>query len=461
MFFIGVQVVHAQQLLPSKKDIRNEKRLEKLAQKSLKKEQKRQLRLMEKAMNQRRDSLIQVIKGDLPVVPVNIPTDSSINLPTAAGELTHGALKRHPEAQKLNPYLEAYKKNTTRLKKLKKDSTAFRKVVVNTGKEVLNEREETRALRKELKPYLNSPYLKEVKKMRKLKGLKADSLRTLRQHTFNNLQKQVEKDIKRRKELASFTGTIDQFEALQRLPESYRKQFEKYQDSDQVKKQVKEQAVAEATKQLEAQTQKIQSAQKELGKLKKKYLSVQSSGDLSTAVKRNSLKGRPFFKRLVFGGNLQVVTIDPVLIDLSPLVGYRLDKRWEFALGATYRARFSESNRAYLYLGKDDLTYGYRSFSTYRFWKSFYVHAEYERVSKEFEIGTTDTYERKWKAGAFIGVGNSYRLKGYVRGQVSLLYNFLHDQNERVYSSPWVFRFGFTIMPKDKPIQLKTTRNQP
>ena len=150
--------------------------------------------------------------------------------------------------------------------------------------------------------------------------------------------------------------------------------------------------------------------------------------------------------RSVLGPNFQIVSTEPVLIDFSPLLGYRIDKKFHIAVGGTYRARFSKvpSNSSIRY-GQDELAYGYRFFSEYKIWKMIRVHAEYERISREFEVANTDSFERKWVEGALAGLATSYSLKGEskVKGSFSVLYNFLYTNSEAVYTSPWVFRFGF------------------
>ena len=142
-----------------------------------------------------------------------------------------------------------------------------------------------------------------------------------------------------------------------------------------------------------------------------------------------------------------MVSIEPLIIDISPVIGYKIDKRFRVAVGATYRARLTEyPSNATPPTGKDDLTYGYRTFTDYTFWKGFYAHGEYERMSKEFEIAPkTDQYERKWKEAAMVGVGRSYTINNKIKGGVVLMYNFLHNTTEKVYTSPWVFRFGFEL----------------
>jgi hypothetical protein len=72
------------------------------------------------------------------------------------------------------------------------------------------------------------------------------------------------------------------------------------------------------------------------------------------------------------------------------------------------------------------------------------IHREYEHISKEFEIGSSDTFERNWVEGALAGISSSYTVKGKVKGNFSVLYNFLYHFEQAIYTSPWVFRFGLS-----------------
>ena len=146
------------------------------------------------------------------------------------------------------------------------------------------------------------------------------------------------------------------------------------------------------------------------------------------------------------GLNFQIVSLDPVIIDFNPVLGYKVNKKFHIAIGGSYRARYTESHaNNQLRIGQDELTYGYRVFTEYNVWKMLSIHAEYERMSKEFEIGTSDTFERKWLEGVLAGVSSNYKVKGKLKGNFSVLYNFLYHFEQAVYASPWVFRFGIDL----------------
>jgi hypothetical protein len=76
------------------------------------------------------------------------------------------------------------------------------------------------------------------------------------------------------------------------------------------------------------------------------------------------------------------------------------------------------------------------AFSQYRAIKSFYFHAEYESFNRPFREART------WNNQALAGIGREFAVIKSIKGNVSVLYNFLHDEKSP-YSRPVVFRFGF------------------
>ena len=363
-----------------------------------------------------------------------------------------GGVKTTNEVVLKNKEVDEVLKEVTLLKTLKLDSASLVSNAKGYGLVELNKQKEYKELKKELSPYINSPYLKGYT-LKDLDSLSVDSLKSIAIETFNNLDKTLEKELSKQAEIKEFRMEMTKMKEFQNLPENYKKKFGKYSDKEYLKSEGVSKAVKEASKYLAEHQDKLTAAQSKLTKLKKKYSSVPNSNDLSTATKRNSLKGKPFKERMVIGGNVQLVSSDPLIIDISPVVGYKIDKQFRIAIGATYRARLTEypQNSTIAPRGaKDELTYGYRAFGEYSFWKGFYVHAEYERMSREFEIKTTsqtptDQYERKWVEAALLGIGKSYSINNKVKGSISLLYNFIYNTKEQVYPNPWVFRVGFEL----------------
>ncbi len=284
------------------------------------------------------------------------------------------------------------------------------------------------------------------------------------------LMKQLESKIGKYPEFQELQKLSTKLEQARKTPEDYRGKLEGYQDKDKIKSQAKELV----NKHFSQHQDKLQAAQQKLATFKKKYSSIQSTKDMSTAVKRNSLEGRPLSERLVLGGTFQInpsysrssgsqsttpstsgqpqsslspsgggtsTSKVPTSVDLSPLLGYRLNKKFTLGIGATYRAilNFDE-------LEAKDQVYGYRGFFQADAPKGFFLHGEYERMNTAVESGSsTDEIYRRWKPGALVGIGKEYSFVKGIKGQVMVLYDFLYEEGVSPYKRPWVIRFGFVI----------------
>jgi len=280
------------------------------------------------------------------------------------------------------------------------------------------------------------------------------------------LMKQLESKIGKYPQFQELQKLTAQLEQVRSMPEDYQGKLEGYQDKDKIKSQVKEMI----TKHFSQHQDKLQAAQQKLATFKKKYSSIQSTKDMSTAIKRNSLEGRPLSERFVLGGTFQVnpsysrsngsqsTTTGasgggsstslpagagkvPTSVDLSPLLGYRLNKKLTLGVGATYRAilNFDE------FEAKDQV-YGYRGFFQADAVKKIFLHGEYERMNLAVESSSTnEEIYRYWKSGALVGIGKEYSFVKGIKGQVMVLYDFLHEDGVSPYKRPLVIRFGFVM----------------
>ena len=305
---------------------------------------------------------------------------------------------------------------------------------------------QARQLRQELAPYIDTPFLQGVR-ITDLDSMNSEELQELQRKVFKNVEDYYVEKLLERQELIAFKQQQAELNALKNLPQVYRQQYEAYKNGEKLKQEARQQALSQASKLLADHAPQYKQAVDELSRLKRKYSYVPGTDKLSQAVKRNSLKGQPLKRRLVIGGNFQIVTAEPVVIDISPLVGYRFNKVFHIAAGASYRARFSAASSTYIRtnFNRDELTYGYRVFANHKLWRALFIHAEYERMSREFKKAGTDLYERQWQNGGLAGLGIRYSVTNGVQGQATLLYNFLHDNNKQMYPSPWVFRFGINL----------------
>ncbi|MEM7548051.1 MAG: hypothetical protein AAF363_00145 [Bacteroidota bacterium] len=127
-------------------------------------------------------------------------------------------------------------------------------------------------------------------------------------------------------------------EEYQAYGEDFNKRLQNLQEMDQPTIQdlegIEDQFNSEKAEQLLADnSDKLTEAKEVMQKLKKKYTSVPNSNDLKDAVKRNSLEEKKFIERLSFGGNFQITSTDPVIIDASPTEAYGISKIFQVGLG--------------------------------------------------------------------------------------------------------------------------------
>ena len=192
----------------------------------------------------------------------------------------------------------------------------------------------------------------------------------------------------------------------------------------------------------------LTSAMNRSKKLKKKYSKVIDAKNLSTATKRNSLKDTPLSKRFIFGGTFQIHIDRNSAVDLNPELSYRLHKYFNVGIGGTYQVN-TNTDQFFDNLKKNQVI-GLRSFAEHKLIKSFYGHIEIETLQKNND--PDGNIQSGWYTSFLAGLERRFKVKPGLEGQVSLLYNFSHRSNP-LYDSPWTLRFGFNIVPSNKPGQ--------
>ncbi len=227
------------------------------------------------------------------------------------------------------------------------------------------------------------------------------------------------------------------------MPDQYNTQMEKLGDSEQMMEKGKSLAKEKAIEYLRANQDVIAAAQKKMTKLKKIYSKVTNSNDLSTAVKRNSLKGKPLIDRLFIGGNFQVINLDPFSIDMSPSIGYRWNKKLISGLGIIYRHTFGQYDSTHTAIPEQN--YGANAFVQYDAYKGFFAFATYERTSRQLFDEGSDRPAESFVPGLMLGLGKNAAIHPKLNTQFLVLYNLLHEQGISPYKSPWVIKAGFSL----------------
>ena len=182
----------------------------------------------------------------------------------------------------------------------------------------------------------------------------------------------------------------------------------------------------------------------QMTKLKKKYSCVPDSRDLSTAVKKNSMKDKPLKERLILGGNFQILRGNPVSLDLSPYLMYRINKIFFTGAGITYRASLGIENNQQTNIVQD--VYGVNILAQHKIYKGFFGHLEGTYMNRPVESTrqSTDMNQSAWSEGLMLGIGKRLRFSQLFNGTVIFSYDFLHN-DQSVNPKPWNIRFGFEL----------------
>ncbi len=162
---------------------------------------------------------------------------------------------------------------------------------------------------------------------------------------------------------------------------------------------------------------------------------------------------RSFGSRIFAGGNVGLQFGSVTLIDISPMIGYRLTENIDVGITFTYKYYnykdyyyYSNTNQ---YFDLKTNIFGGGVFGRYHFTENLFAHAEVEYL--DFSIDTYSIYnnglvKEKEKIGItsiFIGGGYKQALGENAFLTLLLLYN-LNETTNSPYTNP-VIRVGFGI----------------
>jgi hypothetical protein len=238
-------------------------------------------------------------------------------------------------------------------------------------------------------------------------------------------------------EITNLKQQLSATDDLKSRVNTYKQDFSQYSDSTYLKEQAKKKAEELAMKHISENPGMLQSAQKKIAVLMKKYSVVPNSNDLSTSTKRTSMKGKPFGERLMIATNFQFLTLDPLVIDFSPAVGYRFNTKFTGGIGGTYRQTFSRDSLNVL----APKVWGYKGFLSYDVFSNFYGYAEFSRNARRKDAETGNKII--WNEALILGLGRNIKLYKTIDMTVLVAYNVINQKNDPVYPRPLIVRIGF------------------
>jgi hypothetical protein len=143
--------------------------------------------------------------------------------------------------------------------------------------------------------------------------------------------------------------------------------------------------------------------------------------------------------RWFYGGGVGVSFGDITYVEVSPLLGYRVDDR--LSVGGSLIFRYRDDDRFSPSVNTSD--YGGGLFARYTVVAPFFLQAEYEYLN--YEVLRPDRSTERMNANSvFAGGGVTHPLNRNVSLFATVLYNLTYSSYDEPgpYSSPWVVRFG-------------------
>jgi hypothetical protein len=170
--------------------------------------------------------------------------------------------------------------------------------------------------------------------------------------------------------------------------------------------------------------------------------------------KDNPMSGLPLSQRLTFGGDFGLSFGNAsTLINISPLIGYRITEKLTAGGGFTYLYVRGRIPGTVAVVTNTYQTYGARVFGRYNVTESFFAHTEFEYLNVPYRNNRNGAEMRTWLPMAWVGGG--YRIPFGERSAflIYAAYNLLHSQSylraDGIAYSPYpsaiVIRTGFAF----------------
>ena len=146
----------------------------------------------------------------------------------------------------------------------------------------------------------------------------------------------------------------------------------------------------------------------------------------------------PFASRLFFGGGFGLQFGSITLIEISPLVGYKVTPKFSIGVSPTYK--YYKYN-AY-YGNVETNVFGGSIFSRYSIFENVFAHVEYETLFYNIHEPGYPTSRQQFNS-FFVGGGYNQQIGGNSAMYILLLWN-LNDTPDSPYVNP-IIRVGFSV----------------
>lgn len=219
---------------------------------------------------------------------------------------------------------------------------------------------------------------------------------------------------------------------------------------DAIKEKAKEYVKKQAVDHFAGKEEALKNAMEKVSKLKAKYGEFSSMKNLPKR-KPNPMKDKPFVERILPGITLQVQKSENVLIDLNPLVGYKMSGRLTAGFGWNERLAFGKS----LSVSGRERIFGPRAYTSFWIGRGYLIKAEAEMMNtyvppSVFTPARVDFEGREWIWSLFVGLKKDYQFFKNVRGNFQILYNVYDEKDASPYADRLNMRLGFEFPLKKK-----------
>lgn len=153
----------------------------------------------------------------------------------------------------------------------------------------------------------------------------------------------------------------------------------------------------------------------------------------------NTTPKNSFASHLFFGGGLGLQFGSTTLVEISPLVGYKITPKFSIGLCPSYKYY---SYQYYGYGRVKTNVFGGSLFSRYFIFENVFAHVEYEMLSYNTREPNQATYMQQINS-FFVGGGYNQHIGGNSAMYILFLWN-LNDTKYSPYSNP-VIRIGFSV----------------
>lgn len=194
--------------------------------------------------------------------------------------------------------------------------------------------------------------------------------------------------------------------------------IQRYQDKKILREEMLRKSKNVVNDKITAATPQVTEQQKNFAKARRLNSSVPSVRNMS-AKRKDELRERPFYERIVPGIAFQTFSGSVFALDFAPQVAYRINTRWSVGAGGIYRAGFDKKYE--LFMQGQGIS-GFRIFTDCRIVKGLFLHGEYEKITASNRFAYSDQLRSSSFNNACIGLGKRYPISRKFYGSLIALY---------------------------------------